>query len=225
MKSFPAARLSRYALISLAMAGASTVALAQAATAVDNGSLRYPPTARASQFDDLNGVRVPDPYRWLENVTSNDVHNWVASQNGLTEWYLSQVAKRREIRDQLTRAWSYSKVSAPFVGGERLFYYENSGLENQPTLYVQERFDTAPRVLIDANAFSKDGLIAIVDQAASPEGRYLAYAVATQGGAWRIVRIREVRTNQDLSEELTGVKDSPLAWTKDERGFFYVRIE
>src|SRR6185437_4361552 len=92
-------------------------------------------------------------------------------------------------------------------------------------LYVRDRATLAPRVLLDPNVFSRDGLIAIVDQAASPDGRYLAYAVSTQGSAWRVVRVRDVRSGQDLPDELRGIKQSSLAWTLDERGFFYVRCD
>jgi prolyl oligopeptidase len=187
--------------------------------------LKYPATPRGLQADDLSGVRVADPYRWLEAVTSSDVHSWLTAQDAVAESYLAQVPRRAELADRVRRFALYPKVAAPFGGGERLFFYENSGLENQPALYVQERHDTPARVLIDPNAFSHDGVIAIVDQAPSPDGRYLAYAVSTQGSAWREVRVRDVRSGQDLSDEVRGIKDSPLSWTKDERGFFYVRSD
>ena len=198
---------------------------AQAAQPTASGTVKYPMTARSGQTDDLNGVRVPDPYRWLENITSPEVHNWVVAQNGVTEAFLSRVPRRSEIHDLVSRSWRYSKVGAPFPGGERLFFYENSGLENQAALYVQDKPDVAPRVLIDPNAFSGDGLIAIVEQAPSPDGRYLAYAVTTQGSTWRSVRVRDVKSGQDTGDELQGLKDGPLAWTGDARGFFYTRVD
>jgi prolyl oligopeptidase len=219
MKASSAARFGRFVLLSVAVAA---LAGATARPSVAQ-SLRYPTTTRGGQADDLNGVRVPDPYRWLENIDAPDVHAWVTAQNALTEGFLAP--RRRDIRALVSRAWNYGKTTAPFGGGERLFFYENAGLENQAALYVQDRFDVSPRVLIDANAFSRDGLISLVDEAASPEGRYLAYAVSTHGSSWRVVRIRDVRTGQDLDDELTGVRDSPLSWTKDERGFFYVRVD
>jgi prolyl oligopeptidase len=186
---------------------------------------KYPPTARGPQADDIGGVHVADPYRWLENVASPDVHAWIAAQNAATDAFLAQLPRRKEIQDRVARAWTYPKLSAPFGGGERLYYFENSGVESQPALYVQDTPKSAARVLIDPNAFSRDGLIAIVDRAASPDGRYLAYAVSTQGSAWRVVRVRDVRSGQDTGEELQGVKDPPLSWTRDERGFFYVRSD
>lgn len=185
----------------------------------------YPPTSRGSQVDDIGGTRVPDAYRWLEAVSSPAVRSWVAAQNAVTDAYLAQAPRRQEIRDRVTAAWNHPRISAPFSAGERLFIYENGGLENQPSLYVRDRPEIAARVLIDPNAFSNDGLIAIVDQSPSPEGRYLAYGVSTLGSAARAVRVRDVKTSQDLGDELRGVRDSTIAWTRDERGFFYVRSD
>ena len=223
MKSSAACRRIRVACAGAGalacMAGGSSGAQANQAT------LKYPTTARSAQSDDLSGVVVADPYRWLEAVTAPEVRAWVAAQNALTESFLSQAPRRQEIRDRLAWSWGYSKFGAPFAGGERLFYYENSGLENQPALYVQDKAASPARVLIDPNAFSRDGIMAIVDQAPSPDGRYLAYAVSTQGSVWRVIRTREVRSGQDGSDELQGIKDGPISWTKDARGFFYVRSE
>ena len=185
----------------------------------------YPATSRGNQIDDIGGQRVPDPYRWLESLSSPAVRSWISAQNAVTEAFLAQAPRRKEIRDLLTSAWNYPRISAPFSAGERLFFYENGGLENQPSLYVRDRPDAPARVLIDPNAFSNDGLIAIVDQSPSPDGRYLEYGVSTLGSAARQVRVRDVKTAQDLGDELRDVRDSSVAWTRDERGFFYVRDE
>ena len=48
-------------------------------------------------------------------------------------------------------------------------------------LYVQDRTDALPHVLIDPYSFSKDGLIPVVDQSPSADGRYIAYAVTSAG--------------------------------------------
>jgi len=188
-------------------------------------TLKYPAAPRGTQVDEAGGIRVADPYRWLENITSSDTRSWVSAENALTESFLARDPRRSAIRDLVSRAWNYPKVEPPFVGGERVFFYENSGLENQAVLYVQDRPNTTPRMLLDPNAFSQDGLLAVVDQAPSPDGKYLAYAVSTQGSAWRVVRVRDVRSSQDTGEELKGIRDDPLSWTADSRGFFYTRSD
>ena len=186
-------------------------------------ALRYPPTTRGSQADEVGSVRAPDPYRWLENVASPDVRTWVAAQNAVTEGYLSQLPRRKEIADRLNGYTQRRVTSPPVAGGERIFFAERTGGDNQPVIFVQDRAETRPRVLLDPNAFSQEGLIAIVDQAASPDGRYLAYGVSIQGSSSRTIHVRDVRTTQDLTDNVRNVKQPPIGWTADSRGFFCVR--
>jgi len=206
-----------------ALAGGKSL-VAQAPQAA-SAAIHYPATTRGLQVDDLNGIRVPDPYRWLEAVNAPGVQAWVASQNSLTQAYLAQLPVRKAVQDQVTHSWNYPKIGAPFTAGERRFFYENSGLENQSVLYAQERTDALPHVLIDPYSFSKDGLIPVVDQSPSADGRLIAYAVAMRGASMRTVRVRDVRTAQDVGDSLVGIKSGPLSWTRDGRGFFYVRSE
>lgn len=184
---------------------------------------RYPATPRGTQADEVGGVRAVDPYRWLEAVSSSDVRSWVSAQNAVTESYLAQLPRRKEIADRLAGYFQRRVTSPPVAGGERIFFDERTGGDNQPVIFVQDRPETRPRVLLDPNAFSRDGLIAIVDRAASPDGRYLAYAVSIQGSSSRTIHVRDVRTTQDLSDNVRGVKQAPIGWTADSRGFFYVR--
>ena len=44
-------------------------------------ALDYPPAATGDVVDDYNGVKVPDPYRWMEQLTSDPVKQWVEAEN------------------------------------------------------------------------------------------------------------------------------------------------
>ncbi len=186
---------------------------------------RYPSAPRGGEVDDFGGAQVADPYRWMENPAAPDTRAWLAAENAFATTYLAHLPRREALGTMVARFSSAPAGAAPFNGGDRVFYFENTGRDNQPLLYVRDRPALAPRVLLDPNVFSREGLIAIVDQAASPDGRWLAYAVSTQGSSWRIVRVRDVRTTQDQPDELHEIKDGPIAWSKDNRGFFYTRTD
>jgi prolyl oligopeptidase len=210
--------------VTMTLSLALLVCIVTGGRAQQTGSaLRYPPTTRGSQADEVGSVRAADPYRWLENVASPDVRAWVAAQNAVTEGYLSQLPRRKEIADRLSGYTQRRVTSPPVAGGERIFFAERTGGDNQPVIFVQDRAETRPRVLLDPNAFSQEGLIAIVDQAASPDGRYLAYGVSIQGSSSRTIHVRDVRTTQDLTDNVRNVKQPPIGWTADSRGFFCVR--
>ena len=47
--------------------------------------MTYPATRTVDQTDDYHGVKVADPYRWLEDANSDETHAWVVEQNKLTQ--------------------------------------------------------------------------------------------------------------------------------------------
>jgi len=201
-----------------AVAGTSS---AQTSTAPTS----YPPATRGAQADVYHGVTVADPYRWLEDPNAPDARSWVEAQNRLSESYLSAVPGRAAIRNRLTQLWNYARTSSPFKEGGRYFYSQNSGLQNQSVLYVQDRSNAPPRVLLDPNVLSADGTVALSNASASSDGRYLAYSVSTSGSDWREIRLRDVNTGRDLGDVIKWVKFSGLSWTADNRGFFYSRYD
>ncbi|MFN2565797.1 MAG: prolyl oligopeptidase family protein [Gemmatimonadaceae bacterium] len=205
-------------------AGALLVASAGAALA-QAPSVQYPPTRRGDHVDDYHGNRVADPYRWLEDVGSAETRSWIEAQNALTRSYLDAVPERAGIRERLTRVWDYPKYGVPVRRGWRVFYSENSGLQNQPVYYVQDRSNAEGRVLLDPNTLSADGTVAVSTVAPSPDGTLFGYGVSTSGSDWQEFRVRDVRTARDLADTLRWIKFSSIAWTRDNRGFFYSRFD
>ena len=49
---------------------------------------QYPETRKVDVVDDYHGTKVPDPYRWLEDLDSKDVAQWTAAENAVTFGYL-----------------------------------------------------------------------------------------------------------------------------------------
>src|SRR5690606_20591010 len=118
--------------------------------------LRYPESIRVHQVDELHGVRVEDPYRWLEDLDSERTRAWVQAQNQLTFSYLARLPDREAFRRRLTELWNYERYGTPMRQGGRYFLSKNDGLQNQSVLYTMERLDGEPRVLLDPNTLSQD---------------------------------------------------------------------
>ncbi len=57
-------------------------------------SFDYPPTRRSDHADVLHDTRVPDPYRWLEDVDAPETEAWTDAQNALTRSVLAQIPFR-----------------------------------------------------------------------------------------------------------------------------------
>src|SRR6185437_13021931 len=153
------------------------------------GALTYPVAPRDQIVAEYSGTRVPAPYRWMEDMQNPALHRWVDAENRLTDDYLAKIPVRDWMRKRLTQLWNYPKESTPVqIAGSRVFFRRNAGLQNQSVLYVQDSPAASPRVLIDPNALSPDGSVALVDFQPSPDGRYLAYALSAGGSDWETVR-------------------------------------
>ena len=178
-------------------------------------------------MDEYFGVRVPDPYRWLEEDVrkSAAVADWVAAENKVTRRYLDSIPQREKIRRRITALWNFTQYGGPRKAGGRYYYLKNDGLQNQPVLYVMDSFDGPPRILLDPNTWSKDGTIALGGMAASDDGRYLAYCRAEAGSDWLRWQVIEIDTGKLLGDELRWIKSPHASWSRDGQGFFYSRDE
>ena len=187
----------------------------------------YPTTRRVDHTDTYFGVKVRDPYRWLEEDIRNskEVADWVAAENKVTFQYLESIPQREEIRRRLTDLWNFTQYSAAFKEGGRYYYLMNNGLQNQPMLYVLDALDASPRPLLDPNTWSKDGTIALGGLGFSEDGRYMAYSRAEAGSDWSTWHVLEIASGKVLPDELRWTKFSQASWTKDGEGFFYSRYE
>src|SRR5947209_596565 len=152
------------------------IAATASAQTAPNARPTYPPAPKGTQVDVYHGVTIADPYRWLEDVDSPATKAWVVAQNRLTDSFLASIPERSAIRNRLTSLWNYARYSAPFKESNHYFYFQNTGLQNQSVLFVQDGRDDRPRVLLDPNVLSSDGTVALSDVAASDDAHYLAYA-------------------------------------------------
>ncbi len=201
------------------------IAAGATAQTAPNPTLTYPAAPKGSQVDVYHGVSIADPYRSLEDVDAPATTAWVAAENRLTDSFLASIPERTAIKNRLTKLWNYERYSAPFKENDHYFYFQNTGLQNQSVLFVQDGRDERPRVLLDPNVLSPDGTVALSETAASDDAHYLAYALSTSGSDWQEIHVRDVTTGRDLSDVVKWVKFSNIAWTHDNRGFFYSRYD
>ncbi|HEY6246596.1 MAG TPA: prolyl oligopeptidase family serine peptidase [Pyrinomonadaceae bacterium] len=188
-------------------------------------TFEYPAARKADQVDDYHGVKVADPYRWLEDLDSQETRTWVEAENKLTFSFLSSIPARTRIKDRLTKLWNYEKYGIPFKEGNCYFYSRNSGLQNQSVLYSVTSIDGEPKVLLDPNTLSTDGTVALSGMNVSNNGKLLAYSLSASGSDWQEWRVRDVETGKDLADDLRWVKFSDASWAHDDSGFFYCRYD
>ena len=142
-------------------------------------SMKYPPMRRIDQVDDYHGVKVADPYRWLEDDVrkSKDVADWVAAENKVTFAYLE--ARSRSARRSASASPSCGTTSdtprrsRPAAATSTT---ATTACRTRTVLYVTGHARRrAARCCSTRTSSSKDGTVALSGIAVSHDGKYLAY--------------------------------------------------
>ncbi len=245
-----------------------------------------PPQAKiAMVLDDYHGVKVSDPYRWLEDSSSPETQRFVREENAYTRSVLERVDGREKLRERIDKLLTIGRVGAPRVGGKRYFYERRDGRQNQAVIYVREGVNTnagantnqnadtredaykdtnangmppssssarsdgppgqpaasgqavsaimphtavipshsSDRALIDVNALSPDGTIALDWWYPSDDGRYVAFGTSANGSELSTLQVIEVESGRLLAEKIERTRAASVAWLPDSSGFYYTR--
>ena len=185
--------------------------------------LTYPAPRKGDVVEDYHGTKVADPYRWMEDLDAKETADWVAASNAVTEPYLAQLPLRQRFNQRLTELWNYPRVSIPSVEDGQLFYTKNTGLQRQAPLFMRAGLAAPPTLVIDPNVISEDGSVSLAQYEPSPDARLLAYGLAEGGADWRTIKVRDIATGKDLSDEVKWMRFSDISWTRDSKGFYYSR--
>ncbi len=193
-------------------------------TAIQPQQQQRPPAARREEVvETIHGVRIADPYRWLEDGESAETRAWTAAQNVRTEAVLGAVPGRATLESRLRELLAVGTVTAATVRGGRLFYLKREGDQNQPILYARDGVDVPERALVDPNALDASGLAALDWWYPSPDGRLVAYGVSRDGNEWSTLRVVEVESGRPLSDAIERTRYASVAWLPDGSGFYYTR--
>lgn len=186
-----------------------------------NLSLTYPPAKRGAVVDDYHGVKVPDPYRWMEDLDSAETRAWVTAEANLTEEYLAGLPTRKMLRERLTKLLDFEKFGAPFRRQDYYFYSYNKGLDPQSVLYKTKGLNGEPMVLLDPNALSPDGTVALAGYQVSHDGSILAYGLSQGGSDWTDWHFRNVESGQDRPDVVRWTKYYRPVFAPGNNGVFY----
>ena len=190
--------------------------------------VKYPETRKDAIVEDHFGVKIADPYRWLEDDNSAETKAWVEAQNKVTFAYLESLPFRQRIFTRLKELWTYERYGLPTKEGPWFVFSRISGQpdEKQPILYRARDVNAAPTAeneLIDPHDFDAAGTTAISGLGFTKDGKYVAYGLSVGGSDWIEWRVREVETRKDLPDVVKWSKFSGAAWMPDGSGFFYSR--
>ena len=183
-----------------------------------------PPHAKVAPVEDtIQGHKIVDPYRYLENVNDPDTKQYVEEELAYTRSILDPLPGRDKINARLSQLLTIGTIGVPQIGGNYYFYTRREGHQNQPVLYVRQSLNSKDRLLVDVNQLSTDGTMALDWWFPSEDGKYVAYGTSTSGSEESTLHIVESATGKDLPDAIERTRFASVAWKKDSSGFYYTR--
>jgi prolyl oligopeptidase len=188
-------------------------------------AVTYPPTPREDRFDNLHGVRIADPYRWLEDGHSADVKKWVDDQDAMARSYLSRLPGRGAMRERLQELLYAETENVPRHYGHRWFFAKRDAGKEKFTVYFRDGKAGKDKVLLDPNTWSADGSVALGVWSVSWDGRFVAYTTKPNNSDEATLSVMDVATGRKNSVDvIEGAKYAYPSWTPSGDGFFYTWV-
>ncbi len=182
----------------------------------------YPKPRRGDQVDNFHGVKVADPYRWMEQTESAETQAWIEAENKITNAYLATIPQREKIKKRLTEIWNYERFSAPSKIADNFYIYtKNDGLQNQSVWYRASSINDPGTVFFDPNKLSADGTAALSGSSFTDDGKLWAHGVAIAGSDRTSWKVMDVATGKYLPDTLAPNRNGGVSWLNDNSGFFY----
>jgi prolyl oligopeptidase len=191
-----------------------------------------PETAKKPVTDELQGVKIVDDYRWLEDWNDKSVQDWSERQNVYARSVLDKIACAPALRVRLTELENSVGVeyhSVKFAGGV-YFASKNQPPKQQPLVVALKSLDDlqGEKVILDPNQLDKEGHTAFDWFVPSPDGKLVAVSLSEGGSESGNVHIYRVDDGSELKGDMVprvngGTAGGSMAWLEDSSGFFYSR--
>jgi prolyl oligopeptidase len=175
--------------------------------------LVYPATRRDSVVDNYHGSRVADPYRWLENIASDETRAWVDAQQALTD----SVLRANPYRDAILRRLGeldtiLMRPPGLAVLGGRVYLTRKEEGKRLRLLYATRDRKTTGALLFDPNTVGLKGTEIFSNVMFAPDDGHVSYFVSPSGRDRGELRIRSVATGRDLPDTLRGLRSLSMLW-------------
>src|SRR5437763_9127658 len=84
--------------------------------------LTPPPTRTDNVTETLHGVKITDPYRWLEDQKSPETRAWIDAQTKFARSYLDVLPDRDQVRAKLTGLMKVDAMQAPVARHGKYYF-------------------------------------------------------------------------------------------------------
>lgn len=174
-----------------------------------------------------HGITRVDPYAWIRQKENPEVLALLEAENAHAE---ARAAHLEPLRETLYGEYMGRIVEddeeVPWPGADG-WTYRSRTIEGADYPVHERRRGGDWEMVLDPNALAKEGgheFFKVTNWETSPSGDWLAWLQDTSGYEHCTLRIRNLKTGEELPERMEDVGAFSLAWL-DDRHVFYTRLD
>jgi oligopeptidase B len=185
-----------------------------------------PPVAKKIRCEhEAHGEKRPDDYHWLRNKEDPDTIPYLEEWNAYTSRMMEPLKPLTDTlyHEFLGRMEANSK-SVPYQLGAYLYYVRMEEGKDYPIFCRTPAGEEAEQVLLDGNVYaSAVPYFAVKAMEPSPDGRYVAYTIDTDGSQFGKIVIFDTQLGKFLDEEIEN-SNGCIVWNSRSDCFWYTRV-
>lgn len=172
-----------------------------------------------------NDTRV-DNYAWIQDKSDQKTIDYIKLENEYTEHILSpSIEFKNHLYSEMIGRIQEDDSSVPYKRGD-YYYYTRTETGKQYGIFCRKHLnlDAQEEIILDENELSK-GFTQFVlgNRSVSPDNNFIAYTINTSGNEFYTLRIKNLQTNEHLTDSISGISAN-LAWANDNQTLFYCKL-
>ena len=167
-----------------------------------------------------------DPYYWLrdDKRQAPEVLAYLTAENQYYQQYADQYKTlSKTLADEIIGRIKQDDSSVPYTKGDYSYYSRVESGKEYPIYARKALADGTEQIMLDVNELAKGkSYYAVSNWQVSPDQNFIAYMEDDSGRRQYRLKVRDLRTGQDLPDVLTGLSSS-IAWAKDSKTLYVVK--
>ncbi|MCX7676922.1 MAG: S9 family peptidase [Alteraurantiacibacter sp.] len=187
-----------------------------------------PPVAEQREYSySRHGITISDPWHWLRDpsypvIDDPDVLAYLNAENA---WFEANMAPLQDLVDRLFAEVrgriKEDDATVPQKDGEWLYWSEYEAGSEYRKYYRRPAAGGEAQLYLDANQLAEGHeYLSINDISISRNGRYMAYAIDTDGSERYTVRIKDLETGEHLPDVIEDT-NTALVWAANDTMLIY----
>jgi prolyl oligopeptidase len=194
-------------------------------------TIPQPPVAPVRPVtEEYFGVKVVDPYRYMEDLKNPEVATWFKAQNDYTRAVLASIPGRDPLLiriKELDEGAPARITDLRRLPGDQYFYQKRLATEDVPKLYRRAGLSGEEKLLVDPATYATPGgpHFVISYYAPSFDGRYVAVGLSAAGSEDATLRVFHSTTGKETGDVIDRAQFGSPSWLPDGLTFFYNRLQ